>query len=60
MTNDDILHDHMIPCVVELATSSNDDQWKMLNQRLLMHSKDDDPKVVSVFVPTDLCWEHVT
>lgn len=55
MTSDDILHDHMIPCLVEFATSCNDDQWKTLNQQLLIHSKDDDPKV-AVFVPPTPCW----
>ena len=46
MTSDEILRDHLIPCLVEFATSANDDQWKRLNQQLLIYSKDGDPKVV--------------
>ena len=54
VTDDDMVHNYLVPCVVEFAAATTaDTQWKALNHQLLLYSKDDDSKVW-------LLWLHYT
>lgn len=46
VTDDDMVHEYLVPCVVEFAAAATTDtQWKSLNHQLLLYSKDDGSKV---------------
>lgn len=46
ITDDDTVHNYLVPCMMEFAAATNVDvQWKALNHQLLLCTRDDNSKV---------------